>query len=296
MEHIEEAGVHSGDSACVLPSFSLTPEVLEELRGAAWAMAKELKVRGLMNVQFAVKDGTVYVLEVNPRASRTVPYVSKAIGVPLAKLAAKVMAGHKLRDLGFTKEVIPRHYSVKEAVFPFIKFPGIDISLGPEMRSTGEVMGIDDDLGIAYAKAQMSAQPALPMEGNVFISVKDADKGQITDIARQFVDMGFVIHATKGTLEVLAKAGVPARPVYKLAEGRPNLLDLIKNGEMQFIINTPHGKKPRQDEVAIRSAAVAQRIPIMTTVRGARMSARAIKAVKSGGYGVRPLQEYQKKA
>ena len=245
-----------------------------------------------MNVQFAVKDETVYVLEVNPRASRTIPYVSKAIGVPLAKLAAKVMAGHKLKDLGFTGEIVPKHYSVKEAVFPFIKFPGIDITLGPEMRSTGEVMGIDQDLGIAYAKAQMSAQPALPTEGNVFLSVKDADKDQIVGIARDFADLGFAIHATKGTLDVLTKAGVPARLIYKLAEGRPNLLDLIKNGEVQFIINTPHGKAPRQDEVAIRSAAVAQRIPIMTTVRAARMSARAIKALKSGGYRVCALQEY----
>ena len=293
MEHIEEAGVHSGDSACVVPSFSLSEKVLGDLRHAAKAMAKELKVKGLMNVQFAVKDEAVYVLEVNPRASRTIPYVSKAIGVPLAKLAAKVMAGHKLKDLGFTEEVVPKHYSVKEAVFPFIKFPGIDITLGPEMRSTGEVMGIDQDLGVAYAKAQMSAQPALPTEGNVFISVKDSDKGQIVGIAKDFADLGFSIHATKGTLDVLTKAGVPAQLIYKLAEGRPHLLDLIKNGEMQFIINTPHGKAPRQDEVAIRSAAVAQRIPIMTTVRAARMSARAIKSIKSGGYGVRPLQDYK---
>jgi carbamoyl-phosphate synthase large subunit len=293
MEHIEEAGVHSGDSACVVPSFSLSERVLAELRHAAKAMAKELKVKGLMNVQFAVKDETVYVLEVNPRASRTIPYVSKAIGVPLAKLAAKVMAGHKLKDLGFTEEVVPKHFSVKEAVFPFIKFPGIDITLGPEMRSTGEVMGIDGDLGIAYAKAQMSAQPALPTEGNVFISVKDADKSQIVEIAKDFAAMGFGIHATKGTLEVLSKAGIPAKLIYKLSEGRPHLLDLIKNGEMQFIINTPHGKVPRQDEVSIRSAAVAQRIPIMTTIRAARMSARAIKAIKSGGYGVRALQEYK---
>ena len=292
MEHIEEAGVHSGDSACVIPSFSLSAKVLAELRAAAKAMARELNVRGLMNVQFAVKDETVYVLEVNPRASRTVPYVSKAIGVPLAKLAAKVMAGRTLRELGFTEEVVPAHYAVKEAVFPFIKFPGTDITLGPEMRSTGEVMGLDADLGIAYAKAQMSAQPALPEEGNVFISVKDADKSQVVPIAREFADAGFRIHATKGTLAVLREGGVEASLIYKLSEGRPHLLDLIKNGEMQFIINTPHGKVPRQDEVAIRSAAVAHRIPIMTTLRGARMSARAIKALKQRGYGVRCLQEY----
>ena len=293
MEHIEEAGVHSGDSACVIPSFSLSPEVLAELKSAAKAMARELNVRGLMNVQFAVKDGKVYVLEVNPRASRTVPYVSKAIGVPLAKLAAKVMAGHTLGQMGVLDEVIPSHYAVKEAVFPFIKFPGTDITLGPEMRSTGEVMGIDADLGIAYAKAQMSAQPPLPESGNVFISVKDADKSQVVPIAREFAENGFTIHATRGTLAVLEEAGVPARSISKLNEGRPNVLDLIKNSEMQFIINTPHGKIPRRDEVTIRSAAVAARIPIMTTLRAARMSIRAIKAIKSGGYGVKSLQEHQ---
>ena len=293
MEHIEEAGIHSGDSACVIPSFSLSEKVLGELRFAATAMAKELKVCGLMNVQFAVKDETVYVLEVNPRASRTIPYVSKAIGVPLAKLAAKVMAGNSLKELGLSSEVLPRHYAVKEAVFPFIKFPGTDIVLGPEMRSTGEVMGLDEDLGIAYAKAQMSAQPALPVSGNVFISVKDADKDGVVPIARDFAASGFRIFATKGTLAVLHAAGIEANPVFRLNEGRPNVLDLIKNGEIQILINTPHGKAPRKDEVAIRSAAVAQRLPIMTTLRGARMSIRAIKALQAGSYGVRSLQEYQ---
>jgi carbamoyl-phosphate synthase large subunit len=293
MEHIEEAGVHSGDSACVIPSFSLSQKVLGELRHAAMAMAKELKVCGLMNVQFAVKDETVYVLEVNPRASRTIPYVSKAIGVPLAKLAAKVMAGCTLKELGFTEEILPRQYAVKEAVFPFIKFPGTDITLGPEMRSTGEVMGMDADLGIAYAKAQMSAQPALPSGGNVFISVKEADKKAVVSIAREFFDAGFHIYATKGTRATLEEAGLAAQLVYRLSEGRPHVLDLIKNGEIQFIINTPHGKAPRKDEVAIRSAAVANRIPIMTTLRAARMSARAIKATKLDGYGVKSLQEYQ---
>ncbi len=296
MEHIEEAGVHSGDSACVIPSFSLSPEVLEQLRSAAKAMARELKVCGLMNVQFAVKDGDVYVLEVNPRASRTVPYVSKATGVPLAKLAAKAMAGGTLAELGVNGEVLPRHYAVKEAVFPFIKFPGTDITLGPEMRSTGEVMGIDADLGLAYAKAQMSAQPALPLSGNVFISVKDMDKAHVVPIAREFAEAGFTLHATRGTLDVLRAAGLRATLTYKLSEGRPNLLDLIKNGEMQFIINTAHGKTPRRDEVAIRSAAVAHRIPIMTTLRGARMSARAVRALLSGGVSVRCLQEYQQEA
>jgi carbamoyl-phosphate synthase large subunit len=277
----------------VIPSFSLTEEVLGQLEFATKAMAKELNVRGLMNVQFAVKDGKVYVLEVNPRASRTVPFVSKAIGVPLAKLAAKVMAGHKLSELNVPDGFRPKHYAVKEAVFPFIKFPGTDITLGPEMRSTGEVMGIDPDLGIAYAKAQMSAQPALPKSGGVFISVKDTDKEQVVPIAREFAEAGFVIHATPGTLTVLREAGVAAQHIYKLNEGRPNLLDLIKNGEIQCIVNTPHGKVPRQDEVAIRSAAVAHRVPIMTTLRGARMSIKAIRSLQAEEYQVRCLQEYQ---
>ncbi len=245
-----------------------------------------------MNVQFAVKDEQVYVLEVNPRASRTVPFVSKAIGKPLAKLAAKIMAGQTLRELGFTEEIIPTHFSVKEAVFPFIKFPGVDIILGPEMRSTGEVMGIDADLGIAYAKSQMSAQPPLPTKGNVFISVKDADKDAVIPIAREFSELGFVIHATSGTAKVLTQAGVPVKNLLKLQEGRPNVLDLIKNGEIQFIINTPSGQQPRRDEVVIRSAAVAGRVATMTTLRGARASAAAIRALQQAGYAVKSIQEY----
>ncbi|GAT33703.1 carbamoyl-phosphate synthase large subunit [Terrimicrobium sacchariphilum] len=292
MEHIEQAGIHSGDSACVIPSFSLSATVLETIKSATKAMARELQVRGLMNVQFAVKDEQVYVLEVNPRASRTVPFVSKAIGKPLAKLAAKIMAGKTLRELGFTEEIIPTHFSVKEAVFPFIKFPGVDIILGPEMRSTGEVMGIDADLGIAYAKSQMSAQPPLPTKGNVFISVKDADKQAVIPIAKEFHDLGFIIHATSGTAKILADAGVPAKALLKLQEGRPNVLDLIKNGEIQFIINTPSGQQPRRDEVVIRSAAVAGRVATMTTLRGARASAAAIRALQQAGYAVKSIQEY----
>ncbi|PTX93107.1 carbamoyl phosphate synthase large subunit [Spartobacteria bacterium LR76] len=292
MEHIEQAGIHSGDSACVIPSFSLSATVLETIKSATKAMARELQVRGLMNVQFAVKDEQVYVLEVNPRASRTVPFVSKAIGKPLAKLAAKIMAGQTLRELGFTEEIIPTHFSVKEAVFPFIKFPGVDIILGPEMRSTGEVMGIDADLGIAYAKSQMSAQPPLPTKGNVFISVKDADKDAVIPIAREFSELGFVIHATSGTAKVLTQAGVPVKNLLKLQEGRPNVLDLIKNGDIQFIINTPSGQQPRRDEVVIRSAAVAGRVATMTTLRGARASAAAIRALQQAGYAVKSIQEY----
>jgi carbamoyl-phosphate synthase large subunit len=292
MEHIEQAGIHSGDSACVIPSFSLSPKVLETIKHATKAMAKELEVRGLMNVQFAVKDEQVYIIEVNPRASRTAPFVSKAIGVALPKLAAKIMAGRTLKELGFTEEIVPTHFSVKEAVFPFIKFPGIDITLGPEMRSTGEVMGIDTDFGSAYAKAQMAAQPALPDGGNVFISVKDRDKAAVAPIAKDFADLGFTIYATSGTASVLAENGIPAKVLHRLNEGRPNVLDMIKNGDIHFIINTPSGQQPRKDEIVIRSAAVAGRIATMTTLRGARASADAIRAIREKGLSVKSLQEY----
>ena len=245
-----------------------------------------------MNVQFAVKDELVYVLEVNPRASRTVPFVSKAIGVPLAKLAAKVMAGKTLVELGFTKEVIPLHFSVKEAVFPFIKFPGVDIVLGPEMRSTGEVMGIDRVAGLAYAKAQMAAQPPLPRAGNVFISVPDRDKERAVEIGRGFAELGFTLFATGGTSAALKKAGVPVSSLFKIGEGRPNALDMVKNGELALIINTPSGKIARQDEVKIRSTANSARIPVMTTLRAARASLEGIRALKEHGLKVRPLQEY----
>ncbi len=292
MEHIEQAGIHSGDSACVIPSFSLSDGVLKKIKSATRDMARELEVCGLMNVQFAVKDEEVYILEVNPRASRTAPFVSKAIGIPLPKLAAKIMAGRTLAELGFTEEIIPKHFSVKEAVFPFIKFPGIDISLGPEMKSTGEVMGIDSDFGWAYAKAQMSAQPALPDSGNVFISVRDSDKQSIVDVARDFVDLGFELYVTAGTGAALAAAGISAKPLFRLSEGRPNVLDMIKNREIQFIINTPSGQQPRKDEVVIRSAAVANRIATMTTVRGARASVDAIRATRTRPLTVKCLQEY----
>ena len=292
MEHIEEAGIHSGDSACVIPTFSLPQKVLEEISAATKAMARELKVRGLMNVQFAVKGHDVYVLEVNPRASRTVPFVSKAIGVPLAKVAAKVMTGKSLRELGFTREIVPKHYSVKEAVFPFLRYEGIDISLGPEMKSTGEVMGIDVDLGLAYAKSQMAAPPPLPVSGNVFVSVKDTDKEAVVPVVREFVKLGFGIIATAGTFEMLAAAKIPVTKVFKLREGRPNVLDRVKNGDINFIINTPSGKIPREDEVRIRNASLAQRIPIMTTVRAAVASANGIRSLQKRKVSVRSLQEY----
>jgi carbamoyl-phosphate synthase large subunit len=296
MEHIEQAGIHSGDSACVIPAFSLTDNVKTEIARATKAMAAELNVRGLMNVQFAVKDERVYVLEVNPRASRTVPFVSKAIGVPLAKYAARIMAGQTLEEIGFTREIIPTHFSVKEAVFPFIKFPGVDIALGPEMKSTGEVMGIDADLGIAYAKAQMAAQPPLPLGGNIFISVKDSQKADVALLARDFATLGFNIYATFGTAAAIEAEGTPVFKLFKLAEGRPNVLDMIKNGEISFIINTPAGKTPREDEVKIRSAAVSQRIPIMTTMRAAKASLRGIRSLREQGFGVKCIQEYHPKA
>ncbi|MFL6505309.1 MAG: carbamoyl-phosphate synthase large subunit [Candidatus Udaeobacter sp.] len=292
MEHIEEAGIHSGDSACVIPTFSLSQKVLDEISSATKAMARELNVRGLMNVQFAVKDEDVYVLEVNPRASRTVPFVSKAIGVPLAKLAANVMTGKSLRELGFTREIVPKHFSVKEAVFPFLRYEGLDISLGPEMKSTGEVMGIDVDLGLAYAKSQMAAPPPLPKRGRVFVSVKDADKEAIIPVAREFLKLGFEIVSTSGTAQTLTEAKIKVTKVFKIHEGRPNVLDRIKNGDIHFIINTPSGKIPREHEVVIRNAALAAKIPIMTTVRAALASANGIRSLQKRKVQVRSLQEY----
>ncbi len=295
MEHIEQAGIHSGDSACVIPPFSLSEKVKAEIADSTKKMAFALKVRGLMNVQFAVQNDQVYVLEVNPRASRTVPFVSKAIGVPLAKLASKVMAGKTLKELGFTKEIIPPHFSVKEAVFPFAKFPGVDIILGPEMKSTGEVMGIADNLGLAYAKAQMAAQPALPTKGNIFISVDDSHKKRVSDVARGFADLGFTLYATSGTAATLEKDGVPVKKLFKLSEGRPNALDMIKNGELSLIINTPSGKVAREDEIKIRSTASSARIPVITTLRAARASLEGIRALREHGLSVKTIQEYHVK-
>jgi carbamoyl-phosphate synthase large subunit len=294
MEHIEQAGVHSGDSACVIPAPTLSEKVKTEIRAATIKMAQALDVRGLMNVQFAVKDETVYVLEVNPRASRTVPFVSKAIGRPLAKMAAKIMTGMKLKDLGFTEEIIPKHYSLKEAVFPFAKFRGTDILLGPEMKSTGEVMGIDDDFGLAYAKTQMAAQPPLPLKGNVFISVRDADKPAIVDLARGLQELGFWVYSTSGTASALETAGVPVERLNKITEGRPNVLDMLKNGEIALIINTPAGHVARQDEVKIRTTALYQRVPVMTTLAAARASLQALRSLHTKPLGVKSLQEYHR--
>jgi carbamoyl-phosphate synthase large subunit len=292
LEHIEFAGVHSGDAAMVLPPHTLSKSVIETMRQYTHAMARELRVIGLMNVQYAVQGEKVYVLEVNPRASRTVPFVSKAIGVPLAKVAAKVMAGKKLADLGFTTEIWTKYWAVKESVFPFNRFQGQDILLSPEMRSTGEVMGLDADLGIAYAKSQMAANSPLPMSGRVFISVSDADKDQVAEIARQFTDLGFEIVSTGGTARVLQEAGLKVSPVFKISEGRPNSLDLLKNRTIQLVINTPAGQTPRADEVKIRTTAVYTGTPIMTTLSGARAAALGIAAIKKNGYGVKTVQEY----
>ena len=292
LEHIEFAGVHSGDAAMVLPPHSLSQKVIQTIREYTHSMARELKVIGLMNVQYAVKGETVYCLEVNPRASRTVPFVSKAIGFPLAKLAAKVMAGKTLKELGFTEEVWPKYWTVKESVFPFNRFHGQDILLSPEMRSTGEVMGLDADLGIAYAKSQMAANAPLPTGGRVFISVSDAHKNEAAEVARDFEKLGFELVATSGTAAVLEKAGLKVQRIFKLSEGRPNAIDLLKNKEIQLVINTPAGQAPRADEVKIRTTAVYTGTPIMTTLSGAKAAALGIAALKKSGYGVKTLQEY----
>jgi carbamoyl-phosphate synthase large subunit len=294
MEHIEEAGVHSGDSACSLPPVSIDKKMLAEITRQTKLLALELKVKGLMNVQFAVKDGRLYILEVNPRASRTIPFVSKAIGVPLAKLAAKIMTGMTLNELGFTMQVHPDYYCVKEAVFPFLKFPGTDTILGPEMLSTGEVMGISDDFGIAFAKSQIAAGNTLPTSGNVFISVKDDDKARAVEVARKMHEMGFKIFATKGTCISLINNNIPSEFVLKMAEGRPNIVDYIINGRMDLIINTTVGKRTITDSFAIRRTALDRQVPYVTTIRGARAVAKAIEALKKHKLGVKPIQLYYK--
>jgi carbamoyl-phosphate synthase large subunit len=294
LEHIEFAGVHSGDAAMVLPPHTLSKTVMDKIRDHTHAMARELKVIGLMNVQYAVKNDVVYVLEVNPRASRTVPFVSKAIGVPLAKLASRLMAGSTLKELGFTEEIWPKYWAVKESVFPFNRFHGQDILLSPEMRSTGEVMGLDADLGIAYAKSQIAAGGPLPLAGRVFLSVSDAHKTHVAEVAKLFADLGFELVSTSGTASVLEKAGLKVHRVFKLSEGRPNAIDLLKNREIQLVINTPSGQTPREDEVKIRTTAVYTNTPIMTTLSGAKAAALGIAALRKNGYDVKTIQEYFK--
>jgi len=294
MEHIEYAGVHSGDAAMVLPPHTLSPKMLEEIHTASKSLAKALNVVGLMNVQYAVKKGELYVLEVNPRASRTVPFISKAIGVSLAKVAARVMAGETLKEIGFTQEIIPDYWAVKESVFPFVRFPGASVILSPEMRSTGEVMGLDKDLGIAYAKSQMAAQPPLPDKGLVFLSVKDSDKPAAVEIGRELVKLGFTLCSTAGTAKALEDAKVPVRSLFRIAEGRPNAVDLLKNGELSMIINTPHGMMPRRDENAMRSQGVLGKVCMITTIPAARAALQGIRALREKPLEVIPLQVYGK--
>jgi carbamoyl-phosphate synthase large subunit len=293
MQHIEQAGIHSGDSACVIPAFSLSEKIKAEIERAAKDLARELQVRGLMNIQFAVKDEELYVIEVNPRASRTVPFVSKATGVSLAKLAAKIMVGEKLADMGYTETIIPTHFSVKEAVFPWNRFPGIDIVLGPEMKSTGEVMGIDSDWGMAYAKSQISAFNPLPKEGTVFLSVSDRDKNRAVAVARDLHELGFRIVSTGGTLAKLAEAGIPASRVYKVLEqARPNIIDMMKNNEIHFVINTPSTHESRADEILIRSTAIAQKISHATNMSAAEATVKAMRSLKERELTVKSIQEY----
>ena len=281
MEHVELAGIHSGDSACVIPTISLSDKVLAKIRQDTYALAKALNVRGLMNIQFAVQEDRVYILEVNPRASRTVPFVSKSIGIPLAKLAALVMAGKTLKELNYTKEVIPEHHCAKEAVFPFIRFPGIDITLSPEMKSTGEVMGIDLYPGMAYLKTQIAAGNALPFGGDIFLSVRDMDKDEILPYAKELIDLGFTIHATVGTATRLCEGGIPVHPMFKISEGRPNLIDYINAHKLKWIINTPStGVTPRVDEIHMRAHAVIKGVPITTTLKGLQAAIDGLKALR----------------
>ncbi|HEY4135471.1 MAG TPA: carbamoyl-phosphate synthase large subunit, partial [Alphaproteobacteria bacterium] len=295
MEHIEEAGVHSGDSACSLPPRSLSKAIIDEIRAQTVTLAKALKVKGLMNVQFAVKDGEVYILEVNPRASRTVPFVAKATGVPVAKIAARVMAGETLASFKLSDSAWkPKHIAVKEAVFPFARFPGVDIILGPEMKSTGEVMGIDTDFGRAWAKSQLGGGTKVPQSGTVFISVKDRDKAPIAKAARKLVEMGFTLIATRGTARYLNDQHIACGVINKVLEGRPHIVDAMKNGEVQLVFNTTEGKQAVSDSFDLRRTALMNKMPYYTTVAGALAAVEGIAAVKSGSLEVAPLQSYFK--
>ena len=298
MEHIEQAGIHSGDSACSLPAISLPPSVLDKIRTWTVQLAKALKVIGLMNIQFAVVGAhgynpQVYILEANPRASRTVPFVSKATGVPLAKLASLVMAGETLESLGFTQEPTLTHIAVKEAVLPFNKFPGTDTILGPEMRSTGEVMGIDSDFGRAFAKGELGAGEILPLSGTVFVSLSDRDKVTVVPVVKDLMDLGFSVMATEGTRRVLRENGLDVELVLKLHEGRPHVLDAMKNQNIQLIITTPSSHKEDQtDGRTIRRTALTRKIPIVTTIAGAKATAAAIRSLQSLPLDVKAIQDY----
>jgi carbamoyl-phosphate synthase large subunit len=295
MEHIEEAGIHSGDSACALPPHSLSPGIIAEIERQTKALALGLDVVGLMNTQYAVKDGDVYVLEVNPRASRTVPFVAKVTGRPIAKIAARVMAGEPLDSFDLEPPVFD-HVGVKEAVFPFARFPGVDTVLGPEMRSTGEVMGLDRDYAIAFAKSQLGAGVGVPVSGTAFVSVRDADKSRVLPAVRTLVDIGFEIIATGGTQRFLAEHDIACTKVNKVLEGRPNIVDLIKNGDVQLMINTTEGAKALEDSKSLRRAALLAKVPYYTTLAGALAAAQAIAAYRAHSLDVRPLQDYHKSA
>ncbi|MBW4541301.1 MAG: carbamoyl-phosphate synthase large subunit [Myxacorys chilensis ATA2-1-KO14] len=292
MEHIEQAGIHSGDSACSIPTMTLKPEALDRIRTWTTQLAKALKVVGLMNIQFAVQGDQVYIIEANPRASRTVPFVSKAIGVPLAKMAARIMSGKTLEQLNFTQEVVPHHVSVKEAVLPFDKFPGTDTILGPEMRSTGEVMGIDVDFGRSYSKAELAASQRLPLKGTVFVSMNDREKTAVVPVIKDLIELGFSVIATEGTRKTLMEHGLDVKLVLKLHEGRPHVLDSIKNEQIQLIINTPSGQEAHEDDRLIRRTALMYKIPMITTIAGAKATAAAIQSLQSQPLTVRSLQEY----
>jgi carbamoyl-phosphate synthase large subunit len=295
MEHIERAGVHSGDSACSLPPYSISRAVQDDIRAQTVALARELAVVGLQNVQFAVKDGVVFVLEVNPRASRTVPFVSKAIGRPLAKIAARCMVGQSLADQGFTTEIVPTHVSVKEAVFPFIKFPGVDTVLGPEMKSTGEVMGIDAAFGGAFAKAQIAAGTLLPVRGAAFLSVPEAERDRLVPVARRLAEMGFALLATRGTAAGLRECGLRVETVNKVQEGSPHVVDVLRRGDVALVVNTPAGAESFRDSFPIRRTALERRVPYFTSLAAAAAAAEAIHLLRQGPLGVRPLQEYHPK-
>ena len=293
MQHVEPAGIHSGDSASMIPAMGISMKMHKEITRASKELARRLNVCGLMNIQFAVKDEQLYVIEVNPRASRTVPFVSKAIGRPLAKLAAQVMAGKTLEELGFTREITPEYHCVKEAVFPWGRFPGIDVVLGPEMKSTGEVMGIDPDPDIAFAKSQISAFNPLPTEGKVFISVNDRDKERVLHMARQLADMGFTLCATRGTMIHLLQHDIECERAYKVNEARrPNIVDHIKNGDIDFIINTPGSHDARADDIIIRSSAIAAKTSYCTNLASAQACVNAIEALKNRNLQVCTIQEY----
>ncbi|MDK9719530.1 MAG: ATP-grasp domain-containing protein, partial [Trichlorobacter sp.] len=292
MEHIEEAGIHSGDSACSLPPYSLSQELIAEVRRQTEIMALELNVIGLMNVQYAVKDGTIYILEVNPRASRTAPFVSKATGRPLAKIAARIMAGKTLAELGVSGDIVPDYFSVKEAVFPFVKFPGVDTILGPEMKSTGEVMGIGDTFAEAFAKSQLGANVKMPLSGNAFISVRDGDKKHVVSAAEKLYKAGFGILATGGTASFLEEKGIPVRRINKVMEGRPHIVDALKNGEVQLVINTTQGAQAVADSFSIRREALMHSVAYYTTATGANAAVDAIIDLKGHDLRVKPLQDY----